>query len=101
MQDVEFTVEDGKLWMLQTRSAKRTPRAALSIAIDLVHEGLIDADEGLTRIADIDLDALVEVSLASEQSPRSQASAPQAELRLGAWPSIRETAQPWQPTGIR
>ena len=36
MQDVEFTIEDGKLWILQTRSAKRTPRAALRIAIDLV-----------------------------------------------------------------
>src|SRR5665811_2155627 len=38
IQDVEFTIEDGKLWVLQTRAAKRTPRAALQIAIDLVHE---------------------------------------------------------------
>ncbi len=43
-QDFEFTVEDGALWMLQTRSAKRTPLAALRIACDLVDEGLIDAE---------------------------------------------------------
>ncbi|WP_228279092.1 PEP/pyruvate-binding domain-containing protein, partial [Acinetobacter baumannii] len=45
VQDVEFTVENGKLWMLQTRTAKRTPRAAVRIAIDLVHEGLISTEE--------------------------------------------------------
>ena len=63
VQDVEFTVEDGKLWILQTRPAKRTPRAALRFAIDLVHEGLITRDRALERIADLDLDALVAVSL--------------------------------------
>jgi len=55
--------------MLQTRAAKRTPRAALKIAIDLVHEGLIDKKQALARIADIDLGALVEVALAAEQPP--------------------------------
>lgn len=69
VQDVEFTVEDGKLWILQTRSAKRTPRAALKIAIDLVHEGLITRQEALTRVADIDLNSLVEVSLAEARHP--------------------------------
>jgi pyruvate,orthophosphate dikinase len=69
VQDVEFTVEDGKLWMLQTRAAKRTPRAALKIAIDLVHQGLIDKKEALARLADIDLDALVEVRLAADEPP--------------------------------
>jgi len=69
VQDVEFTVEDGKLWILQTRSAKRTPRAALRIAIDLVHEGVITRKQALERIADLNLDALVEVSLASADRP--------------------------------
>jgi pyruvate,orthophosphate dikinase len=69
VQDVEFTVEDGKLWILQTRAAKRTPRAALRIAIDLVHEGLIAPHEALQRIADIDLDALVETSLSGVGEP--------------------------------
>ena len=54
VQDMEFTVERGKLWFLQTRSAKRTPRAALKIAVDLVEEGLIDRKEALARLADVD-----------------------------------------------
>jgi pyruvate,orthophosphate dikinase len=69
VQDVEFTVEDSKLWILQTRSAKRTPRAALRIAIDLVHERLIDPGQALQRIAGIDLDALAEVTLAGSGEP--------------------------------
>ena len=47
VQDVEFTIEDGKLWILQTRSAKRTPQAALRFAIDFVKEGLITPVAGL------------------------------------------------------
>ena len=46
MQDIEFTIQDGKLWMLQTRSGKRTAKAALKIAVDLVAEGLIIAARG-------------------------------------------------------
>src|SRR5205085_6614961 len=45
MQDLEFTVERGKLWMLQTRAGKRTTRAALKIAVDLANEGLITRDD--------------------------------------------------------
>jgi pyruvate,orthophosphate dikinase len=69
VQDVEFTIEDGKLWILQTRSAKRTPRASLRIAIDLVHEGLIAPQEALQRLKGIDLAALVQISLASAHDP--------------------------------
>ena len=50
MQDMEFTVEDGKLYFLQTRNGKRTPQAALKIASDLVDEGLIDEKEAILRI---------------------------------------------------
>jgi pyruvate,orthophosphate dikinase len=69
VQDVEFTIEDGKLSVLQTRSAKRTPRAALRIAIDLANEKLITREQALDRIAGIDLAALVEVSLISTETP--------------------------------
>ena len=69
VQDVEFTIEDGKLWILQTRSAKRTPRAALRIVIDLVHEELITRQEALQRTAGIDLAALVQISLVSADKP--------------------------------
>ena len=69
VQDVEFTIEDGKLWLLQTRSAKRTPRAALRFAIDLVHEELITPQQALDLISGIDLAALVQTSLVSADNP--------------------------------
>ena len=50
MQDIEFTVEDNKLYLLQTRTGKRTPAAAVQIAVDMVNEGLIDVDEAIGRI---------------------------------------------------
>jgi pyruvate,orthophosphate dikinase len=50
MQDIEFTVENGKLYLLQTRTGKRTPAAAVQIAVDMVNEGLISPDEALKRI---------------------------------------------------
>jgi pyruvate,orthophosphate dikinase len=56
MQDIEFTVEEGRLYFLQTRPAKRTPRAVLRTAVDLVREGLITLREGLDRVAGVDLD---------------------------------------------
>lgn len=56
VQDIEFTVEDRRLFFLQARSAKRTPRAALRILVDLVHEGVLDTDTALARAKEIDLD---------------------------------------------
>ena len=50
MQDVEFTVERGKLWMLQTRDGKRTAAAATKIAVDMVHEGVISKEEAIMRV---------------------------------------------------
>ena len=59
VQDVEFTIERGKLWMLQTRNGKRTAKAALKIAVDLAHEGLITQDEAIARIDPASLDQLL------------------------------------------
>jgi pyruvate,orthophosphate dikinase len=59
MQDLEFTVEQGKLWMLQTRSGKRTAQAALRIAVDLAQEKLIDKTEAVKRIDPATLDQLL------------------------------------------
>jgi pyruvate,orthophosphate dikinase len=59
MQDLEFTVEQGKLWMLQTRSGKRTAKAALRIAVELAQEKLIGRDEAVTRIDPAGLDQLL------------------------------------------
>ena len=63
MQDLEFTVEQGKLWMLQTRSGKRTAQAALRIAVDLANEKLISRDEAVTRIDPAALDQLLHPSI--------------------------------------
>jgi pyruvate, orthophosphate dikinase len=59
MQDLEFTVEQGKLWMLQTRSGKRTAQAALRIAVELAEEKLITKDEAITRVDPAALDQLL------------------------------------------
>jgi pyruvate, orthophosphate dikinase len=63
MQDIEFTVERGKLWMLQTRSGKRTAKAALKMAVDMVAEGLIDEREAVLRIDPAALDQLLHPTL--------------------------------------
>ncbi len=63
MQDIEFTVERGKLWMLQTRSGKRTAKAALKMAVDMVDEGLIDTREAVLRIDPMALDQLLHPTL--------------------------------------
>jgi pyruvate,orthophosphate dikinase len=59
MQDVEFTIERGKLWMLQTRNGKRTARAAIKIAVDMTAEGLIKKEEALKRVRPADVDTLL------------------------------------------
>jgi pyruvate, orthophosphate dikinase len=59
MQDMEFTVEQGKLWMLQTRNGKRTAKAALRIAVELANEKLITKDEAVARIEPGSLDQLL------------------------------------------
>jgi pyruvate,orthophosphate dikinase len=59
MQDVEFTIERGKLWMLQTRNGKRTAAAAVKIAVDMVNEELITKDEAIRRVTPDQVDALL------------------------------------------
>src|SRR5437667_1788848 len=59
MQDLEFTIEQGKLWMLQTRTGKRTARAALKIAVDLAGEGVITREEAVARVEPAALDQLL------------------------------------------
>ncbi len=63
VQDIEFTVQQGKLYMLQTRTGKRTAAAALKIAVDMVNEGVIDQEEALMRIDPQSLDQLLHPTL--------------------------------------
>jgi len=63
MQDIEFTVQAGKLWMLQTRAGKRTAKAALKIAVDMVGEGLINEKTAILRVDPASLDQLLHPTL--------------------------------------
>ncbi|HKR17360.1 pyruvate, phosphate dikinase [Rhizorhapis sp.] len=63
MQDIEFTVQQGKLWMLQTRSGKRTAKAALKIAVDMANEDLITQEEAIARVDPAALDQLLHPTL--------------------------------------
>jgi pyruvate,orthophosphate dikinase len=63
MQDIEFTIEAGTLWLLQTRTGKRTPQAAVQIAVDMARERLITREEALTRVDASSLDALLHPTL--------------------------------------
>jgi pyruvate,orthophosphate dikinase len=70
MQDIEFTVERGKLWMLQTRSGKRTAKAALKMAVEMVGEELIDKREAVRRVDPMALDQLLHPTL-DPDAPRN------------------------------
>lgn len=101
MQDIEFTIENNKLYILQTRNGKRTIRAGLKIAVDLVSEGVIDQKTAITRIKPEDLDNLLH--------PRLDPDAPKVMLAKGlpASPGAAsgqivfdsETAQDWVENG--
>ena len=70
MQDLEFTIEKGKLWLLQTRNGKRTSKASIKIAVDMVQEGLIDKKEAVLRIDPQQLDQLLHPML-DPDAPRN------------------------------
>lgn len=83
VQDIEFTIEDGKLWILQTRAAKRTPQAALRFAIDFVQEGLIAPAEGLRRVEGLDLDKLARLRLIDAPAPAAQGTGASLGIAVG------------------
>ena len=83
VQDVEFTIEDGKLWILQTRSAKRTPQAALRFAVDLVREGLITPSQALRRLNGFDVNALDHKRLAGVHEPIARGTSASAGVAVG------------------
>ncbi len=101
VQDAEFTIENGKLWMLQTRAAKRTPLAALRFAVDFVNEGLMTPAQGLHRLDGIDLATLEFKSSPMWRSRRRAASAPRPAWRSAARPSIPRAPNAWPPAASR
>ena len=72
MQDLEFTVERGKLWMLQTRSGKRTAAAAIKIAVDMAKEGLITREEAVLRVEPADVNKLLLPRFDEESKKKAQ-----------------------------
>jgi pyruvate,orthophosphate dikinase len=74
LQDMEFTIERGKLWMLQTRNGKRTARAALRVAVEMANEGLITRDEAITRVEPSALDQMLHPTLDPKVKPQPIAS---------------------------
>jgi len=73
MQDVEFTIEHGKLWMLQTRAGKRTARAAIKIAVDMANEGLISKEEAVMRVTPEQVDTLLHPQFDEETKKTARA----------------------------
>src|SRR6188768_3786796 len=93
MQDIEFTVQQGKLWMLQTRSGKRTARAALRMAVEMVGEGLIDEKTAILRVDPMALDQAAPRDVLAKGLPASPGAA-SGRIVLDA-----DTAETWRARG--
>jgi pyruvate,orthophosphate dikinase len=92
MQDFEFTVENGRLYLLQTRTGKRTPWAALRVAIDMVHGGLIEPAEALRRLDGIALDQLERARFADDGEAEPIATATPASIGVAVGEIVLEPA---------
>ncbi|MGC9359991.1 MAG: pyruvate, phosphate dikinase, partial [Anaerolineae bacterium] len=92
MQDLEFTIERGKLWMLQTRTGKRTARAAIKIAVDQVNEGLITKEEAVARVTPDQVDVMLH--------PHFDPEAKRAAVEDGSLVAKGLNASPGAATGV-
>jgi pyruvate,orthophosphate dikinase len=92
MQDVEFTIEQGKLWMLQTRDGKRTAKAAIKIAVDLANEGLITEEEAVQRVTPENVDTLLH--------PQFSKAAKDQARQEGAYLASGVNASPGAAVGV-
>jgi pyruvate,orthophosphate dikinase len=101
MQDIEFTVERGKLWMLQTRSGKRTAKAALRMAVEMEGEGLIDREEAVRRVDPMALDQLLHPTLDPEAARNVLGSGLPASPGAAAGKIVldADTAEQWVERG--
>ena len=101
MQDIEFTVERGTLWMLQTRSGKRTAKASLRIAVDMATEGLISEDEAILRIDPAQLDQLLHPTLDPDAERRVIAKGLPASPGAACGKAVfdADTAEAWSQAG--
>jgi pyruvate, orthophosphate dikinase len=101
VQDVEFTIEDGRLWILQTRSANRTARAALRFAVDLVHEGVISQKEGKQRLSGVDLGTVAITGFVEIGEPLARGIGAAAGVAVGRAAFDSGAAERWAASGHR
>jgi pyruvate,orthophosphate dikinase len=103
VQDLEFTIERGKLWMLQTRTGKRTAQAAIKIAVDMVHDGLITKEEALQRIEPMQINQLLLPRFDEEAKKKSGVLAKGLNASPGAATGLAvfdaDTAEEWGKAG--
>ncbi|MGH0029873.1 MAG: pyruvate, phosphate dikinase [Myxococcota bacterium] len=103
MQDLEFTVERGKLWLLQTRDGKRTAQAEVRIAVDLVSEGLISREEAVRRVKPDQVDFFLHPQLEAKAQRESQPIATGLNVSPGAAVGVlafdADTAERWANAG--
>jgi len=107
MQDTEFTIERGKLWMLQTRTGKRTARAAVKIAVDMVREGLITKEEAVMRITPKDVDTFLHPQFDEKEVKKARAEGRLLATGVNASPGAAvgmlafdaDTAEAWGKQG--
>jgi pyruvate,orthophosphate dikinase len=83
MQDIEFTVEEGKLYILQSRNRKRSPMAALRIAVDIVKEGLISPEEALKKLDGVDLDSISVQKIRTDKPPLARGDSASTGVAVG------------------
>jgi pyruvate,orthophosphate dikinase len=101
VQDVEFTIEENRLWILQTRPAKRTARAALRFAVDFVRDGVISPDEGKQRVNGLDLGAVAIARFVDVTEPAARGIGAAAGVASGRAAFDSETAKRWAASGDR
>src|ERR1700710_2644551 len=101
MQDIEFTVERGTLWMLQTRTGKRTAKAALRIAVDMANEGTISEEEAVLRVDPAALDQLLHPTLAPAAERKAIAKGLPASPGAACGKAVfdADTAEKWAAGG--
>ena len=101
MQDIEFTVERGTLWMLQTRAGKRTAKAALRVAVEMAEEGLISQEEAILRIDPAQLDQLLHPTLDPEAERKVIAKGLPASPGAACGKAVfdADTAEAWKQAG--
>jgi pyruvate,orthophosphate dikinase len=103
MQDIEFTIENGKLWLLQTRNGKRTAQAEVRIAVDMVDEGLLEREEAVLRVSPDQVDFYLHPQFDEEARKRAQLIATGLNVSPGAAVGViafdADTAERWAKEG--